>query len=114
MTPARRPLVLVVEDDRVLQDLVAELLLEAGYDVTTASDGDDALKVAREQLPDLVLLDVTMPRLDGYAVCREIKATGPTAPPVIFLTAHGNVSDRVAGLDLGAVDYLVKPFNPPE
>ncbi len=114
MTPSRRPLVLVVEDDRVLQDLVAELLLEAGYDVTTASDGDEALKLAREHAPDLILLDVTMPRLDGYAVLREIRAAGPTAPPVIFLTALGNVSDRVAGLDLGAVDYLVKPFNPPE
>jgi diguanylate cyclase (GGDEF)-like protein len=98
----------------VLQDLVAELLAEAGYDVATVSDGDEALKLVREQAPDLVLLDVTMPRLDGYAVCQEIRAAGPTAPPVIFLTAHGNVEDRVAGLDLGAVDYLVKPFDPSE
>ena len=61
-----------------------------------------------------MLLDVMMPRMDGYAVCREIRAAGPAAPPVIFVTAHGNVEDRVTGLDLGAVDYLVKPFNPPE
>jgi diguanylate cyclase (GGDEF)-like protein len=114
MTPSTRPRVLVAEDDRVLQDLVAELLSEAGYDVATASDGDEALQLARELAPDLVLLDVTMPLLDGYTVCRELRASGPTAPQVIFLTAHGAVEDRVAGLDLGAVDYLVKPFNPPE
>jgi diguanylate cyclase (GGDEF)-like protein len=114
MTPAQRVRILVAEDDRVLQELVAELLSEAGYEVVTASDGDEALKLVREQAPDLVLLDVTMPRLDGYTVCREIRASGPGAPPVIFLTAHGNVDDRVSGLDLGAVDYLVKPFNPPE
>jgi diguanylate cyclase (GGDEF)-like protein len=114
MKSARQPRILVAEDDRVLQDLVAELLVEAGYDVTTASDGDEALKIVREQSPDLVLLDVMMPRMDGYAVCREIRAGGPAAPPVIFVTAHGNITDRVTGLDLGAVDYLVKPFNPPE
>jgi two-component system, cell cycle response regulator len=114
MKPVRQPRILVAEDDRVLQDLVAELLVEAGYDVTTASDGDEALKIVREQSPDLVLLDVMMPRMDGYAVCREIRAAGPAAPPVIFVTAHGNIKDRVTGLDLGAVDYLVKPFNPPE
>jgi two-component system cell cycle response regulator len=114
MRPVRQPRILVAEDDRVLQDLVAELLVEAGYDVTTASDGDEALKIVREQSPDLVLLDVMMPRMDGYAVCREIRAAGPAAPPVIFVTAHGNIKDRVTGLDLGAVDYLVKPFNPPE
>ena len=65
----------MAEDDRVLQDLVAELLVEAGYDVTTASDGDEALKIVREQSPDLVLLDVMMPRMDGYAVCAR------SAPP---------------------------------
>jgi diguanylate cyclase (GGDEF)-like protein len=114
MTPSSRPRILVAEDDRVLQDLVAELLSEAGYDVATASDGDEALKLVRELEPDLVLLDVTMPRLDGHAVCREIRAGGPAAPQVIFVTAHGAVEDRVAGLDLGAIDYLVKPFYPPE
>ena len=112
--PAHRARILIAEDDRVLQDLVAELLAEAGYEVVTASDGDEALMLVREQAPDLVLLDVNMPRLNGYAVCREIRGSGPGAPPVIFLTALGNVEDRVSGLDLGAVDYLVKPFNPPE
>ena len=75
MRPVRQPRILVAEDDRVLQDLVAELLVEAGYDVTTASDGDEALKIVREQSPDLVLLDVMMPRMDGYAVCAR------SAPP---------------------------------
>ncbi len=114
MTLTSRPRILVAEDDRVLQDMVVELLVEAGYDVTTASDGDEALQRAREQSPDLVLLDITMPRLDGYTVCREIQSSFPVAPAVIFLTAHGTVEDRVTGLDLGAVDYLVKPFKPPE
>ena len=75
--PARRARILIAEDDRVLQDLVAELLAEAGYEVVTASDGDEALKLVREQAPDLVLLDVSMPRLNGYAVCREIRESGP-------------------------------------
>lgn len=114
MALTSRSRILVAEDDRVLQDMVAEMLVEAGYEVTTASDGDEALRVAREYAPDLVLLDITMPRMDGYAVCREIQSSFPTAPAVIFLTAHGTVEDRVAGLDLGAVDYLVKPFKPPE
>jgi two-component system, cell cycle response regulator len=78
--------------------------------VIAASDGDEALELAREREPDLLLVDVTMPGRDGYEVCRAIQSESATPPPVIFLTAHTQTDARVAGLDAGAVDYIVKPF----
>jgi two-component system cell cycle response regulator len=106
-----RPLVLVADDDRVTRAIVSSWLTEAGYGVVAAPDGEQALQLAAEHDPDLLLVDVTMPGLDGYDVCRAIQAAGATAPPVIFLTAHTQVTARVAGLDAGAVDYIVKPFD---
>jgi diguanylate cyclase (GGDEF)-like protein len=108
--PPERPLVLVAEDDPDIRGLIAHRLRGAGCDVVTAHDGISALALARSAEPDLLLLDVTMPGLDGFAVCREVQNQGPLAPVVIFLTAHGNTFSRVTGLEAGAVDYVVKPF----
>jgi two-component system, cell cycle response regulator len=103
-------LVLVADDDGVTRAIVSSWLKRAGYAVIAASDGEQALQLARDQHPDLLLVDVTMPGRDGYDVCRAIQAESTTPPPVIFLTAHTNTDARVAGLDAGAVDYIVKPF----
>jgi diguanylate cyclase (GGDEF)-like protein len=103
-------LVLVADDDGVTRAMVSSWLKRAGYRVIAAADGEHALELAREHGPDLLLVDVTMPGRDGYEVCREIQAESVTPPPVIFLTAHAHTDARVAGLDAGAVDYVVKPF----
>jgi diguanylate cyclase (GGDEF)-like protein len=106
-----RPLVLIADDDGVTRAMVSSWLQRAGYDVVIARDGDEALEVATAQLPDLLLVDVTMPGLDGYEVCRAVQSASAVPPPVIFLTAHAHTDARVAGLDAGAVDYVVKPFD---
>jgi two-component system response regulator MprA len=101
--------VLVVEDDTHVRDAVARALRLEGYDVQTAVDGNDGLRLVEELAPDAVVLDVLMPGTDGLAVCRILRERGnPT--PILMLTARHEVSDRVAGLDAGADDYLVKPF----
>jgi two-component system cell cycle response regulator len=104
------PLVLIADDDGVTRAMVSTWLTSSGYRVISARDGDEALDVATAQLPDLLLVDVTMPGLDGYEVCRAVQAASAVPPPLIFLTAHGQTTARVAGLDAGAVDYIVKPF----
>ena len=106
--------VLVADDDLAVLGLMAQILEDAGYDVVTARDGAEALERTRATAPDLLLLDVALPVVDGLAVCREIQAAGPTAPPVIFVTGYARTVDRVAGLDTGAVDYIVKPFDAEE
>ena len=110
MTPsaAARPKVLVVEDEEPLLFTLAHNLKREGYAVVTASRGDDGLKLAREQRPDLILLDVMLPGIDGIQVCRMLRRDSDV--PIIMLTALGGESDRVAGLDTGADDYLPKPF----
>ena len=105
-----RPLVLIADDDGVTRAMVGSWLARSGYEVVAARDGEEALRLAGEHDPDLLLVDVTMPGLDGYDVCRAIQADSETPPPVIFLTAHGQTAARVTGLDAGAVDYIVKPF----
>jgi two-component system, cell cycle response regulator len=107
---SQKSVILVADDDRVTRAMVSSWLTGAGYEVIAAADGDQALKLAGEHGPDLLLVDVTMPGRDGYEVCRAIHAESRTPPPVIFLTAHGHTNARVAGLDAGAVDYIVKPF----
>jgi two-component system cell cycle response regulator len=106
----QRPLVLIADDDGVTRAMVGAWLGSSGYGVVAARDGDEALAMAVEHLPDLLLVDVTMPGLDGYDVCRAVQAASAVPPPVIFLTAHGQETERVAGLEAGAVDYVVKPF----
>lgn len=107
-------LVLVADDDEDIRALVALRLRKAGYEVVTAANGEEALRLARELKPDLLLLDVSMPVMDGHEVCREIQAQGPTAPPVIFLTARSHGPAALEGFAAGAADYVTKPFRPEE
>lgn len=100
--------ILVVEDDPRLAATLERVLGAEAYDVEAAGDGLDALRRARERPFDLVVLDIMLPGLDGIAVCRKLRATGPV--PILLLTALGGTEDRVRGLDSGADDYLVKPF----
>ena len=104
--------VLIVEDDRNIAELLQMYLEKEGYAVTVAADGGQGLAKFRAIKPDLVLLDVMMPVMDGWAVCRAIRAESQT--PVIMLTAKGEEIDRILGLELGADDYIVKPFSPRE
>jgi two-component system, OmpR family, response regulator MprA len=101
--------VLVVDDDPPLQRMLARTLGAEGYAVSVAADGGAALAEAERSLPDVIVLDVAMPGMDGLAVCRRLRAKGMTAP-VLMLTARDAVPDRVRGLEAGADDYLVKPF----
>jgi len=101
--------ILVVEDDRAVRRMLERTLLAEGYDVVGVSDGGTALAAIERAAPDLVVLDVGLPDLDGFAVSRRLRGKG-LALPVLMLTARDSVGDRVAGLDAGADDYLVKPF----
>ena len=110
-----QPVVLAADDDEDILELVAFRLERSGYTVLKARDGEEALQVARDALPDLVVLDVMMPKLDGFEVTRRIRADGATkAMPVILLTARAQDADVQAGFDAGADDYLRKPFSPQE
>jgi len=104
---------LIVEDELPMRTALADALATAGYRVITAADGEAGLRRAIEEKPDLVLLDLMMPKLDGFAVCSELRRLS-NAVPVLMLTAKGMVEDRVTGLDAGADDYLVKPFSTEE
>lgn len=109
---AQRPRLLVV-DDQPLNVHTLYLALQADHQVFVATSGEQALKLAREKQPDVVLLDVVMPGLDGFEVCRRLRADQATADiPVIFVTAHSNEAEEAAGLDAGAVDFIAKPINP--
>ncbi|MEU4424730.1 response regulator transcription factor [Actinoplanes sp. NPDC024001] len=101
--------ILVVEDDVAVRDSLARTLRFEGYQVDTAGDGAQALEAVRDGEPDALILDVSMPRMDGLTACRKLRADGVVLP-VLMLTARDSVGDRVAGLDAGADDYLVKPF----
>ncbi|GFK92830.1 Phosphate regulon transcriptional regulatory protein PhoB [Fundidesulfovibrio magnetotacticus] len=107
--------VLIVEDDEDILQLLEYNFQSAGFDVSTARDGLDALAKIRRRTPDLVLLDIMLPGADGFEVCKTIKRDPKTAQtPVIMLTARGEEVDRIVGLELGADDYVVKPFSPRE
>lgn len=101
--------ILVVDDDVKIASFLRRSLALEGYEVAVANSGQDGLRVVAERSPDLVILDIMMPGVDGLEVCRRIRAAGETMP-VMMLTARDAVSDRVKGLDTGADDYLVKPF----
>jgi DNA-binding response OmpR family regulator len=110
-----QPVVLAADDDEDILELVAFRLERSGYTVLKARDGEEALQVARDALPDLAVLDVMMPKLDGFEVTRRIRADGTTkAMPIILLTARAQDADVQAGFDAGADDYLRKPFSPQE
>ena len=107
--------VLVVEDEADIRRLVSIKLKGAGYEVLTASDGEEGLAAAVREKPDLLVSDVMMPKKDGYTMVREVRdALGSEAPVVIMLTSRGQDSDVATGLDSGADDYIVKPFAPRE
>ncbi|MEO8378250.1 MAG: response regulator transcription factor [Acidobacteriota bacterium] len=104
---------LLVEDDPKTREMVALYLQREGYDVATADDGVRALEVAREHAPHLVVLDLMLPRRDGWSVCRALREFSPV-PGIIMVTARTTEQDKLEGLDLGADDYVTKPFSPRE
>jgi DNA-binding response OmpR family regulator len=104
--------ILVVDDDPPSVKMISFLLREEGYDVVSADNGLTALELVDREVPDLVILDVMMPNLDGFEVCRRMRQRADV--PIIFLSAKGETTDKVAGLQLGADDYLAKPFEPSE
>src|SRR3990170_2982133 len=104
--------ILIVEDDFDISNMLRIYFSGQGYEVNVAPRGGDALTMARQQLPHLIVLDIMLPDLDGYAVCRELRQTTRTSHiPIIFLTQKDERSDRIAGLELGADDYITKPFD---
>ncbi|WXJ93650.1 Alkaline phosphatase synthesis transcriptional regulatory protein PhoP [Neomoorella carbonis] len=106
------PKVLIVDDEPAILELVSFNLQQAGFTTVTASDGAEALQKAATEKPDLIILDVMLPKVDGFEVCRSLRARGNT--PILMLTARREEIDRVLGLELGADDYLTKPFSPRE
>jgi DNA-binding response OmpR family regulator len=105
--------ILIAEDERDIRDLITFTLKLAGHEVTTTSNGEEAFLQAKELLPDLILLDVRMPRMTGYEACAKIKDHYTTRDiPVVFLSAKGQESEVQIGLDSGAIEYIVKPFSP--
>jgi DNA-binding response OmpR family regulator len=104
--------ILIIEDEEGIIHLLNLYLKDAGYDVVVAKDGADGLALHARAHPDLVILDIMLPAIDGFEVCRRIRAWSKT--PILMLTARGDEEDRIQGLDLGADDYLVKPFSPRE
>jgi len=105
-------LVLVVDDEPTVREVGSRYLELGGYRVAEAGDGPAALRAATAMLPDLVVLDLMLPGMDGIEVCRRLRAATPT--PIVMLTAKGHEADRIVGLELGADDYVVKPFSPRE
>ena len=107
--------ILIAEDEPDIRDLIMFTLQFAGHQVVTAKDGLEAVQQAEAVLPDLVLLDVRMPRMNGYEACQRLRSTPATQNiPVVFLSAKGQESEIAAGMNSGAVDYMLKPFAPAE
>ena len=103
--------ILVVDDETILVEAIAYNLEQAGYQVTTAADGASALEAARRETPDLIILDIMLPEMDGLEVCRQFRREGnTTTTPIMMLTAKGDEIDKVVGLEIGADDYVTKPF----
>jgi DNA-binding response OmpR family regulator len=106
------PTILVVDDEPTIVEIVSLYLTREGYRVLTAGDGESALTIAREQHPDLIVLDIMLPKRSGLEITAALRAENPV--PILLLTARGDEIDRIAGLELGADDYIVKPFSPRE
>src|SRR5207248_4598576 len=104
--------ILIIEDEEGIVHLLSLYLKDAGYDIAVAKDGADGLALHAREHPDLLILDIMLPAIDGFEVCRRIRAWSKT--PILMLTARGSEDDRIEGLELGADDYLVKPFSPRE
>jgi two-component system alkaline phosphatase synthesis response regulator PhoP len=107
--------ILIAEDERDIRDLITFTLTFGGYQVVAAANGEEALEKAREEIPDLILMDVRMPKMTGYEACQEMKKDDRIKHiPVVFLSAKGQDSEVATGLDVGAVEYILKPFSPDE
>lgn len=107
--------ILIAEDERDIRDLVSFTLRFAGHEVVAVANGEEAVEAARQVMPDLILMDVRMPRMTGYEACEKLKADPQVANiPVVFLSAKGQDSEIRTGLDAGAEEYLLKPFAPTE
>ncbi|MCK4900623.1 MAG: response regulator [Anaerolineales bacterium] len=105
--------ILIAEDERDIRDLITFTLRFAGYEVTATTDGEEAYETAQRILPDLILLDVRMPGMNGYDACKKIKANDKTQHiPVVFLSAKGQEAEVQTGIDAGATEYIIKPFSP--
>lgn len=102
----------MVDDEISIRRILETRLSMLGYNVITAGDGEEALEAYKKEMPNLIVLDIMMPKLDGYGVCQEIRKESEI--PIIMLTALGDIADRITGLELGADDYVVKPFSPKE
>ena len=109
---AQKEKILIVDDESTICQILETRLTIRGYQISTVGDGEQALEVFKYENPDLVILDVMLPKLDGYGVCRELRKESNV--PIIMLTALGDISDRVMGLEFGADDYIIKPFSPKE
>ncbi len=110
-----KPLILIVDDTPKNIQVVGTVLREKEYNISVATNGLDAIKLTEKALPDLILLDIMMPEMDGYETCEKLKENEKTKNiPIIFLTAKNEIEDKIKGFDLGAVDYVTKPFNIPE
>lgn len=107
--------ILIIDDTELMVQMIADILAGEGYDVVSANNGTDGIRMVMTHKPDLVLLDVIMPGLDGFEVCRLLRQDeSNNLMPIIMLTAQGNEDDKLTGLELGADDYITKPFNPRE
>lgn len=111
-TPSGGTTVLLIDDDEALAELLSEFLARFGFSVRSVTHPEEGLRLLRTLSPEIVILDVMLPGMDGFAVCRKVRETSRV--PIIMLTARGDVMDRVVGLELGADDYLPKPFEPRE
>ena len=105
-----KPLILIIDDDKKLTDLLEKYLDKFGYRTVTSTHPEKGLRMIDKKTPDLIILDIMLPEMDGFEVCRRIRETHKNLP-IIMLTARGDVTDRVVGLELGADDYLSKPFD---
>lgn len=107
--------ILIAEDEPDIRDLIRFTLTFAGYQVVAAANGEEALEKARLEIPDLIMMDVRMPKMTGYEACLEMKKDAQIKHiPVVFLSAKGQESEVATGLDVGAVEYILKPFSPDE
>jgi len=105
--------ILIAEDERDIRDLITFTLRYAGHEVISTANGEEALAAARESVPELILMDVRMPKMTGYEACRSMKADDALKNiPIVFLSAKGQESEIQTGLDVGATDYIIKPFAP--
>jgi len=105
--------IVIAEDERDIRDLITFTLQFAGHEVIATANGAEALEAVRREMPDIVLMDVRMPRMTGYEACRQIKADETTQDiPVVFLSAKGQEAEVKEGLEAGAIDYILKPFAP--